>query len=514
MAGALIFTLILFPGISQAQEVILVPWGESIQEAINAAADGDKILVYPGLYVENIDFLGKAITVEGGAGPGMTIIDGGLVSPVVIFNSGEPSDAILDGFTIQNGFGYYGGGIHISNSSPTIQNCVVTRNEAGAWGGGIYLEDSESLIYNCQVLVNWAHSMWGGIGIKGEASPIISSCEISGNGSNMGGGIGCGVGSDPAIQECSIYENVAQDGGGGIDCSDADPWIVNCMITDNSAGSNGGGIRCVTSDLILQNCVISNNQAYEGGGIYVASNTDLQVTYCTLTDNIAEEQGGGIYCYSLVPPDSPTVTNSILWGNLALEGSQIWMGNSIFPSTLTVRYSDVQGGEDEVYLDDPSCILDWGSGNIDADPLFGEYGYNLTVDSPCIDAGMDAGVYTDLDGDPRPIGPGFDMGMDEYDTGYRILLNPFYIVGTGTLRINFTIGTPEPALWVAGLVYIEPALQVTTLWSIDVPVIDPPYSNVISFPLKPEGWVGVFMILRTAEEGLQEFKLVWVYTGE
>lgn len=72
----------------------------TLQAAINAASDGDTVLVAPGTYTENIDFLGKAITVESAQGPGSTVIDGGNQATVVSFRSGESRAALLQGFTI------------------------------------------------------------------------------------------------------------------------------------------------------------------------------------------------------------------------------------------------------------------------------------------------------------------------------------------------------------------------------------------------------------------------------
>src|SRR5258708_7411001 len=109
--------------------VIHVPADQpTIQSAINAAVNGDTVQVAPGTYVENINFLGKAITVAGDQttlGAQTTIIDGNHNGPVVTFVSGEGPQSVLTGFTIRNGsaqFGgvYDGGGIQIGNSSPTI----------------------------------------------------------------------------------------------------------------------------------------------------------------------------------------------------------------------------------------------------------------------------------------------------------------------------------------------------------------------------------------------------------
>ena len=100
----------------------------TIQQAINAAAPGDTVLVAPGTYVENLTFLGKAITVVSEGGP-VTVIDGNGAGSVVAFTSGEPRGAVLRGFTVQCGAtSFSGGGVFIQNSSPTIADNWIVGN--------------------------------------------------------------------------------------------------------------------------------------------------------------------------------------------------------------------------------------------------------------------------------------------------------------------------------------------------------------------------------------------------
>ncbi|MEW6606757.1 MAG: right-handed parallel beta-helix repeat-containing protein [bacterium] len=353
-------------GVLVEARVLHVPLEYStIQSAINAAVDGDTVLVDDGTYIENINFLGKGITVESVNGTTSTIIDGNDSGSVVTFNSGEGTKSVLSGFTIQNGSATFGGGIYCkAYSSPTITNCTISGNSA-ICGGGICC--------------------------KAYSSPTITNCTISGNSANeSGGGISC-LSSSPMIINCTIRRNSARDGG-GILCSDySSPTITNCTISGNLAAV-GGGIYCFYySSPTITNCTINGNVASLVGGIacFYSSPT---ITNCTISNN-SDPFCGGIYCYS----SSPRVVNSILWDDNPKE-IHLEMGSSI-----DITYSDIEGG--------------WaGEGNIDADPLFvGSGDYHLTADSPCIDTGTSTGAPPDdIDGDTRPQGAGYDMGSDEY----------------------------------------------------------------------------------------------------
>jgi hypothetical protein len=139
----------------------------------------------------------------------------------------------------------------------------------------------------------------------------------------------------------------------------------------------------------------------------------------------------------------------VLWGNSALSGDQIGL---TLGGIVTVQYSDVQGGEAEVLVVDDDGTVNWGDGNIDADPLFvnpDNGDYHLQSGSPAIDAGHNwaiAGLAdTDLDGDPR-----FAADKIDFDTGcgipvvvdigaYEYVGDPFP-VKLGDLDGNGTVG--------------------------------------------------------------------------
>ena len=328
----------------------------TIQGAIDSAADGDIVLVAPGIYVENLDFLGKAITVQSREGAGLTIIDGGLTESVVTFASGETEEASIDGLTLRNGSAQNGGGIHCDAASPTIVNCTITNNAAAGYAGGI----------RCNA----------------GASPMIMNCTITGNDSYFGGGIDCFGSSSPTIVNCTISENNAFIGGGIYCCSNASPTIVNCTISLNGA-ILGGGIYCVLkASPEVTNCLILGNAATFGGGLH-CDNAFPTVTNCTFSGNWAGV-GGGIFGEfnkggTSDRSEALTVMNCILWGDFAEDGPEI----QVYVGTPVVMYSDVQGG--------------WpGEGNMDSSPHFvGIKDFRLQAGSPCIDAGNSLHTYDD-----------------------------------------------------------------------------------------------------------------------
>ncbi len=85
------------------------------------------------------------------------------------------------------------------------------------------------------------------------------------------------------------------------------------------------------------------------------------------------------------------LNNCILWDNFAPLGPAIALIGFPFPAELTVSYSDVEGDEAGLYVQD-GFTLTWGDGNIDASPQFVDSEFRLSPGSRCIDAGDSTAV--------------------------------------------------------------------------------------------------------------------------
>lgn len=121
---------------------------DTIQEAVDAAVNGDTVLVGAGVFRGHIDLLGKDIVLASEHGPALTNlrpVNFGI--PIVSCTNGEPSTTVIEGFTFshtgaRDGYPYIAAGVHVSNAAPTIRGNHFTNMES--WignGSGIYVEN-------------------------------------------------------------------------------------------------------------------------------------------------------------------------------------------------------------------------------------------------------------------------------------------------------------------------------------------------------------------------------------
>lgn len=216
---------------------------KTIQEGINTTADGDTVLVAAGTYFENINLIGKAITIQSYTGADSTIIDGNYGPPVVTISSNETEDTVLDGFTLRNG----SPGIDIINSSPVIKNCKIIDCYASG-GGGISCDSSSSKITNCILSRNTASNVGGGMDIY-DSSVTITNCTFYGNNADGSGG-GIYIENSSAIIKNSIFWGNTAPNSPEIQNSNSSVFLFYCDIEgcggsggdwDTSLGTDSGG---------------------------------------------------------------------------------------------------------------------------------------------------------------------------------------------------------------------------------------------------------------------------------
>ena len=448
----------------------------TIQSAMDAIFEGGEVIVREGTYIENIDFKGKNIYLHSTqpTNPDIvadTIIDSNNAGPSVTFSGTENENCILSGFTITKGTpGILGNGTHstiqyniiksnsasyngggLDNCQGLIQYNTISGNSAISLGGGLY--ECNGLIQHNNIMNNTADMGGGLYACNGridcnviskntaQSGGGLSNCDgvieyntiskntATGNSDNIlnpqgGGGLyycgatiqfnniwlnsatgtnGCGGGlfscsgticdnqiwKNSAVEyggglhNCGgiifkndIWNNVAHSGSGLSTCSN---WIINNTIWLNSAKGPGGLGGGIYNCLNLRNCMIyCNTSDGYGGGLSDCGS----IQYNTVWGNSASSGGGGLNnC-------SGTISDCIIWQNSAPTGAQLNNCSTPINSFVTV---------------DP-LLLDPFNDNL-----------HLSLFSPCIDYGqIITGVYNDFELDPRPFGPGYDIGADEY----------------------------------------------------------------------------------------------------
>jgi len=159
----------------------------TIQSAIVAAANGDSIIVHPGTYYENIDFLQKSLflgslysTTQDPTYISQTIIDGMRQGPTVEILMCD--DVTIEGFTIQNGFFRYelswlvyprfrtmvppGGGIFVNVSTDVEINHNRIMNNISIYGGGVCIVSASTSLKGNRIYRNMASHLGGGLFIN------------------------------------------------------------------------------------------------------------------------------------------------------------------------------------------------------------------------------------------------------------------------------------------------------------------------------------------------------------
>lgn len=362
-----LFTLLLAP-VADA-DTIQVPLDQpTIQAAVITAADGDTVLVSAGTYVENIDLLGKAITLTSVDGPESTTIDGDMAGPVLTISAapiglapGDGDTVVIEGFTITGGqaengggisvtsaaalitgnvisgntAGYAGGAIHVSRSTVTVTGNVITANSAARRGGGIYSTSSNLVVTGNEVRDNFTEdpytSAGGGVYFDNHSTGEITGNTVTGNTAVGGGGVAIRQQSTALVADNLIDGNHGIRHGGGIAIKiDSIAVIVGNTITNNLSDRMGGGVYIRMMDnLVLLDNEITNNASALGGGVWI-NQSQPELRNNRIADNEAFTAGGGVMANE---NSAPLFFSGSISGNFAPRGGALLVTQN---STVTL----------------------------------------------------------------------------------------------------------------------------------------------------------------------------------
>ena len=366
----------------------------TLQYAVDAADEGDVIKVAGGIYaalthrpapaayagssiITQVVYISKTVAIRGGYAPQdwstadpdtyPTTLDGrGQGRVLFITGNATAADTLLEGLRLAFGnaaglggdpLGYdAGGGIYGLQASATLSDSLILSNTAEA-GGGLYSLDSEWTLSDNAFEANTAAGRGGGLYL------VESFSQMNGN---------------------VIRLNEAGEGGGGVLVLAGEAQLTNNVIADNSSGSEGPGLHIegalvrALHTTVARNEMPSGNPYTEGSGLYVRADPAGSPSIVGFTNTIVASHTLAIN----IGESTALVQDSLWYGNLGMS----W-GDDV--TLLNNHYGR------------PSFV----------DPAAGDY--HLLPGSAALDIGADTGIYTDIDGEPRPQWCGPDIGADE-----------------------------------------------------------------------------------------------------
>ncbi len=441
----------------------------TVQHAVDRASTGDTILVATGVYtgvqarngMTQVVYIDKSLSIRGGYTTTNWTIPYPLTQPttldaqglgrvVVITGSVIPT---LDGLVIARGNASgqtagcpfmhgaasgCGGGIFVYAARPLIVNNIITNNVASAvsgtgYGGGLYLKNANDAVINSNIIISNVARLTGygdGGGLYLDHSnalvrynQILNNYATLQNTNSWGGGISANYGA-PTVENNVLHGNWVNPSGTNYPGAAIYLWSDSGTYSGNQITGNHGqsaiwlsrGQPRLEGNRVIGNATAIGIEMFSGPGVATLVNNVVarsgaqviraegqsgQPLTATLVHNTLVGPGGGSGIY-VAGYTTVFVTNTIAvsatWGitNVSPVSATVSADHNLFWANT---YSGIQGTNP--VSGDPRFV----------NPTGGDY--HIGAGSAAMDAGISAGVTTDIDGDPRPIGAGYDIGADE-----------------------------------------------------------------------------------------------------
>jgi hypothetical protein len=420
----------------------------TLQRAIDVAQPGDELHVAGGGYtrVGTLAVITKELSIVGGFAADFGTHDPALYQTVLDAEWGGPVISITlagdvtllyltltrgNGVGCPDGWGDCGGGIYAVNTTLHVGQCVIVNNVGSrtepAFGGGVYVYNRGSFLnefWDNQIVSNTASMAgtgWGGGLFLEAASGYLSAASVTGN----------------AFEHNTASTAGWGQGGGLFLTGYAD--VSHNLFRDNHANRAPGGmgqagglylwdVRGATLDAnrFLGNIASDTGKGY-GGAIYGSARVVMTMTNSLLAGNHASTEGSAMRLSTWDPSygvKGRLVNNTLADNDGGAGGDAIWVGSYV---ALTLTNNLIAGHTLGITNTAPASSSIMADTNLfwnAADPIVGANAirqdplltadYHLRLGSPAKDAGLTIPwLTTDLEGNPRPQGDGYDIGAWE-----------------------------------------------------------------------------------------------------
>jgi parallel beta-helix repeat protein len=485
--GLLAVTLILFwllivpVGAAPAVTLTVCPAGPPdcdytiIQDAVNAANDGDTIKVAAGLYTDVHDrtapayyegastitqmiYINKSITLQGGynasnfglpptpditpsildvGGQGRILFIGGSISPTI------EGVRMLNGNA--NGLGGgaapfidAGGGVYVYGTTATISNCIVSGGTAEE-GGGLYLKQSDAILTRNSIVGSSAER---GGGLHLLDSPVWLNGNAIKNNHATGGGGGIYLDwSDATLSDNVISNNTTYAftglGGAGVFLEGGDATFTANTIRNNDASAPGGGLYIYHGDATLNDNTIVDNIASYGGGLRLEYKSHVTLYGNNISRNQASHDGGGLWVSSIVTLTRNAISDNSadeMGGGMRISGDVVINSNHIYGNS-----AGINGGGVFIPLSHPTIF-----NTIIANNQANNQGSGLYIERGSVQV-----LHTTFVQNLGGKGSGIYVTNDYYDNPSSITMSNTILVGH-SVGISVTSGstaTLEATLW-------------------------------------------------------------------
>ena len=387
-------------------------------------------------------------------------------------------EAILNSVDASDNYsGYYGGGVYggYSGNYPVALNGGQLLHNSGQAGGGLY-SDGDVTIDGTQITSNTARNGNGG-GAWTPRNAVVSNASIAFNVVTMGGNSGgIDTGGSLTLASSIVSDNQTMTGNGGGSGAGGDATVTGSHYIGNMANGDGGGLLAYGTARATGSTFISNTAGGLGGGIHCGGPA-VTITGTQFLTNTAKGHGGAVSANGTAMSDAVfignqgdtggavrqlgdgTIVNTLFARNHAVStmGEALALDGDVSIRHSTIATSPDQAAGSAISVDGGMLELlnsivashaqgiRQNAGSVSADynlfhgnmidtlgaggsvtndhPVFGDPrfvdpahdDYHLGLGSAAIDAGPAIGVFTDIDGDARPQGGGFDLGYDEFN---------------------------------------------------------------------------------------------------